>query len=446
MSETFCPETFWNYYYCNNTDINDKTLAGIKIKGSKFTEELENIYSTYLKSAVHPTLLKVAQKLDEEDELEKEKENQNTLLKKENEKKFVTSNKITLDENKALMNVIKEEEDEKINEEQEEIEEKIIKEIIFNSIRIDQNTIKFLFLLLPKTPIVSLKTSYNNLTLKNFNILIDNLIHKPNNIYCFRFEWNDFLINEENNNQKMIFSEMNLDQPIPSEINFMKHLKLLFAPDTKDCKLEAISFRGCFLGNQLMNELLPLLKDNHNLLVLNLYKNNLSNECLKNLGEMFLHNRKLKEINLGGNLFNDETIEYLKKYIGIYELDKEGYENILKLVEEKNKFMELNKKVSRNLSKTKSIIKEVPFVDEIKDEVKGEGEVKHYKVRNDTIQKIDFMNNPNMTQKSFNDLLYLVDNTTNLILYLDLRKYDKDCVLKMIDINGPYCNRIYLYK
>ena len=56
------------------------------------------------------------------------------------------------------------------------------------------------------------------------------------------------------------------------------------------------------------------------------------------------------------------------------------------------------------------------------------------------------MNNPKMTQKSFDDLLYLIDNTTNLILYLDLRKYNKDSVLKMIDINYPYCNRIYLYK
>jgi hypothetical protein len=230
----------------------------------------------------------------------------------------------------------------------------------------EYDTIKFLFLMLSRTPIVSLKTSYNNLTLKNFNLLIDCLIHKPNNIYSFRFEWNDFLINEENNNQKMIFSEMNLDQPIPSEINFMKNLKLLFAPDTKDCKLEAISFRGCFLGNQLMNELLPLLKDNHNLLVLNLFKNNLTNDCLKNLGEMFLYNRKLQEINLGGNLFNDETIEYLKNYIGIYELDAAGYEKILKLIEEKNQIIEANKKVNKN-AKTKNLVKEVPFVDEIKD-------------------------------------------------------------------------------
>jgi hypothetical protein len=441
MSESFCPEEFWNYNYCNAIDINDKTLAGVKIKG-KLVEELNNLYSTYLnKSAVHPSLLKISQQLDEEEEIEKEKER----LKKEQEKAKNQKKPGEVEDTKrTLMNINKEEGGGETNEE-EEVQEKVLKEIIFNSIRIDQNTIKFLFLMLPRTPIVSLKTSYNNLTLKNFNLLIDSLIHKPNNIYSFRFEWNDYLINEENNNQKMIFSEMNLDQPIPSEITFMKNLKLLFAPDTKDCKLEAISFRGCFLGNQLMNELLPLLKDNQNLLVLNLYKNNLSNDCLKNIGEMFLYNRKLQEINLGGNLFNDETIKYLKDYIGIYELDAEGYEKMLKLIEEKNQILEFNKKINKN-SKPKISPKEVPFVDEIKDEAISEDEVKHYRVRNDTIQKIDFMNNPNMTQKSFEDLLYLVDNTNNLILYLDLRKYDKDSVLKMIDINGRYFDRIYLYK
>ena len=444
MSEAFCPEEFWNYNFCNNTEINDKTLAGFKVKG-KLVEELKNLYTTYLKSAVHPSLLKIAHQLDEEEEIEIEKEKERQTINQNQNQKQELDNKQTLQKkDESNLNVNKEDGGESV-EEEEETEEKEIKEIIFNSVRIDKNTIKILFAILPRIPIVSMKISHNNLTLKNFNLIIDSLIHKPNNIYCFRFEWNDYLINEENNNQKMIFNEMNLDQPIPSEINFMKNLKLLFAPDIKDCKLEAISFRGCFLGNQLMNELLPLLNHNQNLLVLNLYKNNLSNDCLKNLGEMFLYNRKLQEINLGGNLFNDETIGYLKNYIGIFELNAEGYEQMKKLIEERNQIIEANKKVNKNI-KTKNLVKEVPFVDEIKDEVISEEVVKHYKVRNDTIQKIDFMNNPNMTQKSFNDLLYLVDNTTNLILYLDLRKYDKDCVLKMIDIKGPYCNRIYLYK
>ena len=408
MSEAFCPNEFWNYNYCNEIELDPKVLSGIKFKG-KLLEEIENLYSTYLKSAVHPCLKKIIKEIDEEEN----------------------------DENKSNI-----EEEGTIKEDEKKVN---IKELIFNAIRIDQNTIKFMFLLLDKTKIVSLKLSNNNLTLKNFNLLINDLIYTSNNIYSFRFEWNDFLINEENNNQKMIFNEMDLSQPIQSEINFMKHLKLLFSPEIKENKLESISFRGCFLGNQLMNELLPLIKDNQNLLILNLYKNNLSNEILPSLSNMFLFNRKLKEINLGGNFFDDKTITHLKSYIGAYELSQEEYEKILKLIEEKNNIIENNKKMNKS-TKYKSAPKEVPFVDEIKEEIISEENVKHYIIKNDTIEKIDFMNNPNMTQKSFNDLLYLIDHTTNLILYLDLRKYDKDSVLKMIDINGPYSNRIYLYK
>lgn len=408
MSEAFCPNEFWNYNYCNEIELDPKVLSGIKFKG-KLLEEIENLYSTYLKSAVHPCLKKIIKEIDEEEN----------------------------DENKSNI-----EEEGTIKEDEKKVN---IKELIFNAIRIDQNTIKFMFLLLDKTKIVSLKLSNNNLTLKNFNLLINDLIYTSNNIYSFRFEWNDFLINEENNNQKMIFNEMDLSQPIQSEINFMKHLKLLFSPEVKENKLESISFRGCFLGNQLMNELLPLIKDNQTLLILNLYKNNLSNEILPSLSNMFLFNRKLKEINLGGNFFDDKTITHLKSYIGAYELSQEEYEKILKLIEERNNIIENNKKMNKS-TKNKSAPKEVPFVDEIKEKIISEENVKHYIIKNDTIEKIDFMNNPNMTQKSFNDLLYLIDHTTNLILYLDLRKYDKDSVLKMIDINGPYSNRIYLYK
>ena len=408
MSEAFCPNEFWNYNSCNEIELESKVLSGIKFKG-KLLEEIENLYSTYLKSAVHPCLKKIIKEIDEEEN----------------------------DENKSNI-----EEEGTIKEDEKKVN---IKELIFNAIRIDQNTIKFMFLILDKTKIVSLKLSNNNLTLKNFNLLVNDLIYTPNNIYSFRFEWNDFLINEENNNQKMIFNEMDLSQPIQSEINFMKHLKLLFSPEIKENKLESISFRGCFLGNQLMNELLPLIKDNQNLLILNLYKNNLSNEILPSLSNMFLFNRKLKEINLGGNFFDDKTITHLKSYIGAYELSQEEYEKILKLIEERNNIIENNKKMNKS-TKNKSAPKEVPFVDEIKERIISEENVKHYIIKNDTIEKIDFMNNPNMTQKSFNDLLYLIDHTTNLILYLDLRKYNKDSVLKMIDINGPYSNRIYLYK
>ena len=139
---------------------------------------------------------------------------------------------------------------------------------------------------------------------------------------------------------------------------------------------------------------------------------------------------------------DEYTIKKIKENIGIYELNDVQYNEIL----EKNEIEQIianNKAIKKN-SKVQS--KPVPFVDEIKDEIINEEFTKHYKARNNIIQKIDFINNPKTMQNSFDDSIYLTDNTTNLILNLDLKKDNKESVLNMIDINGNYCNRVFLYK
>ena len=66
---------------------------------------------------------------------------------------------------KIIQEIDEEENDENKNKEEEDDDNnnKNIKELNFNAIRIDQNTIKFMFMILPKTTIVSLKISNNNL-------------------------------------------------------------------------------------------------------------------------------------------------------------------------------------------------------------------------------------------------------------------------------------------
>ena len=51
-----------------------------------------------------------------------------------------------------------------------------------------------------------------------------------------------------------------------------------------------------------------------------------------------------------------------------------------------------------------------------------------------------------LTQKSFDNIIYMIDNTKNLIFNLDLRIYDKESILKLIDDKGNYFNRVYLCK
>ena len=195
--------------------------------------------------------------------------------------------------------------------------------------------------------------------------------------------------------------------------------------------------RGCFIGNQTARKIFEYLKDNKNLIILNLFKNNLTTRLIDNLGEMFLFNRTLEEINLGGNFFDDEAIETLKNFIGEFEMNENEIEEYNKILNEKNEAIEFNKK---NKNNKKVALKEIPFVDEMKEENN-----KKIRVRNGTIQKIDFMGNK-ITQKSFDNFIFMIENTKNLIFNLDLTIFNKESVLKLIDQNGKFFNRVFLCK
>ena len=85
MTQAFCPEDFWNYNYCNEIDVDPKALSGIKLKGGKLYEELQNLYTTYLKSAVHPCLIKIIKEVDEEESEENKNTNAMNVNKEEEE-------------------------------------------------------------------------------------------------------------------------------------------------------------------------------------------------------------------------------------------------------------------------------------------------------------------------------------------------------------------------
>ena len=52
----------------------------------------------------------------------------------------------------------------------------------------------------------------------------------------------------------------------------------------------------------------------------------------------------------------------------------------------------------------------------------------------------------NLTQKSFDDISYILEHNKELIVVLDLMKYNKETIEKIIDPNGPYLNQIFLAK
>lgn len=368
---TVSPKDFWFFDYCNNFELKPASLAGRKLK--VLNEDIAYFYGNLLNSAIHPSIVKSG----------------------------------ICGENWESC-----------------------REIFFDNIRIDISTIKILFTFLPKVKVISLKLANNHLNLKSFETIIQLLLTTANNIYSFGFEWNNQIeVDVEDRKEFISLNVVNQENP-----NLCKAQELLYYLFEPFNKLEAVSLRGCYLGDEVMKEIFSRMKTNKTIKVLNLYKNNLTNNSLDSLCNMFLVNRTLEEINLGGNMYDDESISKLKDYIGIYEMnqtDIDKYENLKK---------EINDIIAANKKAKKGQQKELPFIDEM---IEKDG--KSYIVKNNIIKKIDFML-CNLTQKSFKDILYILDNNPDLILVLDLLKYDKDSVLCFIDQKKKYVNQVFLAK
>ena len=369
------PEEFYSYNYCENLEINEKNLVA-KGKG-KIHEEIIQLYSE-LKSAIHPSFIKA---------------------------KFTNENEEIIDS---------------------------IREISFVNVRIDKYTIHILFNFLQKMKIISLILNSNFLTITNLELIFNSLLTVPNHIFNLNFEWNSKLCLD--NGKEIKINELNT---LKEEDNKIFNLIIsIFEPEMS--RLESISFRGNYIGNEMGQKIFNLMKENTNVRVLNLYKNNLSNNCLDDLCQMLLFNRTLLELNIGGNLFDDKTISKMKENIGLFEMNEnelKEYEELVKLKEENLNF---NKK---NKNNKKVELKEIPFVDEMK-VIEG----KSFIIKNDVITKIDIIQNEGITQNTFNDLFYMIDHTNDLIFCIDLLKYNRESITKILDPNDNYMSRFFLCK
>ena len=381
------PKEIWQFNYCNDFDLKQQTLQSFKSKGA-INEDIIHFYEEIMQSAVHPSIIKSG----------------------------LTS-----------------------------AEWSNVKNVVFNNIKVDINTIKILNFFLAKLKVVEIKFSNNNLPITTFDLIVNDMFTTSNNLYSFNFEWNNMMLNDKgeqvNIAENVIFKKDEKGKDIIDEdkqqiINAQNIIYRLFEPSPNN-KLEAISLRGNYLGNKIISHIFDLLKNNTTLRVLNIYKNNLTSECANSFCQMVLFNRNLEEINLGGNSITDEFIFKIKDFMGEYEMTHEEVEEYENKVKEKEEIIAFN---AKNKNNKKVELKEIPFVDEVRKE-----EEKTIKIRNNTLRKIDFMQNK-LSQKSFDDILYILDHNKELIVVLDLMKYNKEGIEKIIDPNGKYLNQIFLAK
>ena len=344
------------------------------------------------------------------------------------------------------------------------------KTLTFNNIKIDISTVRIVFYVLPKTHIVLLKLTHNMLTVSTFENIINELLTSANNIYAFYFEWNHILlkdnsvppvqvylndndnindvldlhtesISNDNDESNSNNNNNNTDEHVNdmNEVNTL-HLKaqdMLMKLFEVENKIEAISLRGNYLGNEMVKRILNALKSNTSLKVLNLYNNNITDKVFDSFCGMLKLNRQLEEINLGGNKLTDLFLKKVKDYIGVFEMNKDECEEYESKVKERDEAIAFNHK-NRNNKKVE--LKEIPFIDEVM-----HVDDKVFRVQNNVLKKMDLMLNE-LTQNSFEDVVDIVDRNDEFIIVLDLMKYNKESVLLFRDPQKKYINQVFLAK
>lgn len=311
--------------------------------------------------------------------------------------------------------------------------------LTFNNILVDLNTLKIIFYLFPTSKVTTLKFSNNNFSLKSLDYLINSLLSKPNGIYNFTYEWNDKItIEGMKYSYKDILTKKIIDEHILQEM--LKSQEILVNLITKvPNRLEALCLRGDLLGDETAIKIFNGLKNELNyLLILNLYKNELTDNCIKAFGEMMLVNRRLEEINFGNNHLTDVSLNIIKSNYGKFEMNETDLEEYKKLEKERQDIIKQNTK----LKASKKPELEIPHIDELK-EVDGA----IFRVKNDALKLFNLTQN-NFTEKSFDDLIGILDGLPDSKVTVDNKSYNQEQKSKLTDHNNPagYYKRIYFLK
>jgi len=380
---------FWAYDFSQQQEIKQESLENAKLKG-RFYDDLSSLYYEFLGSPPHPA------------------------LKQPYGKEHTEPNAI------SFLNVL-----------------------------IDINTLRMLFHVIPNSKILTLKFSSNLLDFSNFEFLINSVLGKSNNIFNFIFEWNSefkyegkiYSINKNHPNfLKSLAETSNTPQNNTKDNSEVREIISKYEEEiirlSTSPKFEALCLRGNFLGDKNAKSLFENLKTNNTLKVLNVFKNNLTSDCIPIFCEMLNENKKLEEINIGGNYLTDEDLIMIKNCIGKIQLSQDEIENYLRRVKEREAIIEKNKKQKA----AKKPEEPVPFVEE----VVQQGDL-YFIMKNTKLRTLNIMQN-NFTEECFNVVISMLDLNPDLLLTIDNKIFSKNLRDKLNHPHSKYASRIYLAK
>ena len=307
--------------------------------------------------------------------------------------------------------------------------------ISFQNVLVDLNTLKILFMLLSSSKVTTLRFSSNKFNLPNLEFMIDSLLNKPNGVYNLTYEWNDKFIID---GIEYSFNDINntVDEKLLNDLKKTEDLIVSLVTKSPN-KLEALCLRGDMIGDKIAIQIFEGLKDpNSTLRILNLFRNNLTNECIKSFSEMLIVNRKLEEINFGRNYLTDESLDLIKENYGLFPMTPEEVEEYNNINKERQEIIKKNEK----LRASKKPELEVPYLDEMK-EINGT----NYRVKNNSLKIINLIQNK-FTGNSFENIKTLLDGNDDLLMTVDYKLYSEEQRNVFTDVNGKYVNRLYLLK
>ena len=300
---------------------------------------------------------------------------------------------------------------------------------VINS-KIDINTLKIIFYLLPYTKIYNMKFISNDWDINNLEYLINSLLEKQNNIYYLSFEWNDKL------NIDNIPISINSELANTDYVDFFTREKKLLCKLFQNSKLEGICLRGDFIGDETAIQIFGILEKNTTIKSLSLYYNNLTSKCFPAFCQMLLNNRKLEDINLGKNYFNDECLDKLKDNVGKFPMTQEEVVEYNKKVKERDAIIKANAK----LKMQKKQENEVPFLYEMQ-----MIEEQNYLVKNKDLKNINFMLNP-LTDKCYDSLINIFDNCPDMFITIDNKVLSEEHKNNFLDKKSKYYDKMYFSK
>ena len=307
--------------------------------------------------------------------------------------------------------------------------------ISFQNVLVDLNTLKILFMLLSSSKVTTLRFSSNKFNLPNLEFMIDSLLNKPNGVYNLTYEWNDKFIID---GIEYSFNDINntVDENLLNDLKKTQDLIVSLVTKSPN-KLEALCLRGDMIGDKIAIQIFEGLKDpNSTLRILNLFRNNLTNECIKSFSEMLIVNRKLEEINFGRNYLTDESLDLIKENYGLFPMTPEEVEEYNNINKERQEIIKKNEQ----LRASKKPELEVPYLDEMK-EINGT----NYRVKNNSLKIINLIQNK-FTGNSFENIKTLLDGNDDLLMTVDYKLYSEEQRNVFTDVNGKYVNRLYLLK